>query len=232
MLAVGSRDMGWLILVPGLPLRIAEHLAGDRDNAAMSADVEWIWKGRGRFYGEFFLDDFSGLPLDFWGNKFAWTLGVALQDAFGLQNEVHLEYARVDPWVYGHDGRGTQMQSFGALLGSSLPPNSHSVWGSWALPLHRNIEGGVEFRFFQRDYQSGGSSIFHVENGPLYGYHKDFLARNVETHQEAALQLKWTWSHYVELRGQAGWLHVEGWKGEPGRSVSSPAVSSDIFLRY
>lgn len=230
MLAIG-REAEWLLMLPGLPLRIAEHLGGDRDNASMSADVEWIWKGNGRFYGEFFLDDFSGPPLDFWGNKFSWMAGMTLHDLLGLQNTVSLEYARVDPWVYGHDQPGTQMQSYGALLGSALPPNSHALFSAVSFPLPAGLRADIESRLSQRDYRSGGSSIFDAYDHEVDGFKKKFLASNVETRAEGWLGLGREW-RYFEVRGAAGWMHAWQWKGNPERTLSTPVLSAEIRLRY
>lgn len=232
MLTVGSRDPGWLVLLPGVPLKVIEHEGGNRDNTAMSVDLEWILRGHGRLYGEFFLDDFSGTPLDYWGNKFAWTVGGSWQDPFGLASEFHMEYSRVDPWVYGHHLRGTQMQNYGALLGSALPPNSHALRGSLVLPLPLDLEAGLEGLFQQRDYLSAGGSIFEVYSSSQHSYYKQFLARNVETRYEGQATIAWNWRRYSALRGGAGWTYVERWKGDPEKSLSSPLFFGEITLRY
>ena len=232
MLSAG-RSLDELALVPGVPLKMLEHSSGDKDNSAMSADIEWAWPGHGRVYGEFFLDDFSGPPLNFWGNKFAWVLGVALQDPLGLPTEVHLEYAHVDPWVYGHHLSNTAMQNYGALLGSSLPPNSHSVSTSASFPLPYAIEGLIEWHFRQRDLKSPGSSIFDdfffmVPQEDT----KQFLVQDVETRNQFAFSAEWNWDRYVQLKGGIGALWVDNWRGYKGESVVTPTFSGEVFLRY
>jgi hypothetical protein len=233
ILTVGNRALDELALLPGVPLKILEHSGGDQDNAAMAGDVEWTWKGHGRFYGEFFLDDFSGPPLNFWGNKFAWVLGAALQDPFGLPTEVHLEYAHVDPWVYGHHLYNTAMQSYGALLGSSLPPNSHALFASATFPLPYGIEGSAEWQFRQRDLKSPGSSIFDdFFFGVPQEDTKQFLAQDVETRNQFTLSAEWNRDRYVQLKGGVGALWVNNWRGYTGESVVTPTVSGEVYLRY
>ena len=61
-----------------------EHQVRDKDNLAMSFDIEARRAGWGRAYGELYLDDFSGPPLDFWGNKLAWTLGFEWIDPLAM----------------------------------------------------------------------------------------------------------------------------------------------------
>ncbi|MCD6023837.1 MAG: putative lipoprotein [Fibrobacteria bacterium] len=233
MLVVGDRSLDELSLVPGIPLKMLEHSSGDQDNSAMAADVEWTWRGRGRVYGELFLDDFSGPPLNFWGNKFAWVLGASFQDPFGLPSEVHLEYAHVDPWVYGHHLENTSMQSYGALLGSSLPPNSHAVIASASFPLPLGLEGVAEWHFRQRDLKSHGSSIFEdfYLNVPPADT-KEFLARDVETRNEFLLSGELNWDRYLRFRGGVGALWVDNWRGHAGESLVTPSLFGELYLRY
>jgi hypothetical protein len=233
MLAVGTRPLDAVLLLPGVPLKIAEHSGADRDNAAMSVDAEWTFQGHGRVYGEFFLDDYSGPPLDFWGNKFAWVLGGSWQDPIGLPAEISIEYAHVDPWVYGHRYYNTQFQHYGSLVGSSLPPNSRAVFASASFPLPLDVEGSVEWRFRQRDLKSPGSSIFDDYARPdLAEESKRFLDRDVETRNAITFTGEWNWRRHAWLRGGLGGEWVSNWKGNPGVSLATPSVFGEVRLRY
>jgi hypothetical protein len=226
-----ARPLDGLLLVPGVPLKIAEHDGGDRDNSMMSGDVEWRW-GSGTVYGELALDDYGGPPWDYWVNKFAWTVGGSWQDPFGIPAELRAEYARVNPFVYAHYLRDTQMQSYGALLGSSLPPNSQAVFASAAFPLPRGIEGLVEWRFRQHDFKSRGSSIFDdytLEPPPRKA---EFLAHDVETRNEITAGAEWPWRRYVDLRAGLGGLWVSKWKGHAGVSLATPTAYGEVRLKY
>lgn len=226
-----ARPLDGLLLLPGIPLKIAEHDGGDRDNAMMSGDVEWNW-GRGTLYGELLLDDYGGLPPDNWINKFAWTAGGSWQDPFGLPAELHAEYARVNPFVYAHYLYDTQMQSYGALLGSSLPPNSQAVFASAGFPLPLGAEGSVEWRFRQRDLKSRGSSIFddYMLDTPPPRW--QFLVRDVETRNEVTAFAEWPWRRYVNVKAGLGGLWVSNWKGRPGVSLATPTAYGEIRLKY
>jgi hypothetical protein len=237
MLAVGNRSLDPVMLLPGVPLKLAEHDGGDKDNSAMAGDVEWTWVGVGRVYGELMLDDFSGPPLDYWGNKFSYVVGASWQDPFGLPSEWHLEFAHVDPYVYGHHLYNSQMQSYGALLGSVLPPNSHAVFASAAFPLPYGIEGLAEYTFRQRDSKSRGSSIFHdyfdnTFNPEPKESTKQFLARDVETRNEATVSGAWSWKRYASLKGGLGGMWVSNYRGQPGTSLATPTAFVEVTLRY
>jgi hypothetical protein len=232
MLAIGTREINPILLLPGIPLKISEHDAGDQDNSMLSLDAEYTIRGHGRVYGEFLLDDFSGPPMSYWGNKLAWMLGGSWQDPLGLPAELHVEYAHVDPWVYGHRRYNTAMQHYGALLGSALPPNARAVYLEALFPLPLHSEGAVEYQFRQRDLRSPGSSIFDDTPTGSAEYDKAFLEKDVETRHAVGFSSSWQWNRYALLKLGAGGLWVTNFRGVPGESVATPTFAGEITLRY
>jgi hypothetical protein len=126
------------------------------------------------------------------------------------------------------------MQHYGALIGSSLPPNSRAFFASAAFPLPREAEGLVEWNFRQRDLKSPGSSIFDDFAGRdgLDDVTKQFLSRDVETRNALTASADWSWKPYVNLKAGAGGLWVQNWKGSPGVSLATPTVFGEVRLRY
>jgi hypothetical protein len=232
MLSVGTRPLNGVLLLPGIPLKFAEHSGGDRDNASMAVDAEWTLSGHGRVYGEFLLDDYSGPPMDFWGNKFAWVVGGSWQDPLGLPAELNAEYAHVDPWVFGHRGYNTALQHYGALLGSSLPPNSRAFFASAAFPLPADVEGLMEWNFRQRDLKSPGSSIFDDYARTSEETTSQFLERDVETRNAVTASADWSWRRHVQVKAGGGALWVQNWNGNPGVSLATPTAFGEVRLRY
>lgn len=232
MVTTAGRPLDWTYIIPFVPLKYTEHQLGDRDNIAMGFDVEALWAGRGRAYGEVMLDDFSGWDAEFWGNKFAFTLGAEAVDLPAAGSVLRAEYARVEAWTFTHHRRDGQMQHFGALLGSSLPANSHALRFAWEHPLPRNVEARLEYRLLQRDVTARGSSVFDVHDEARDGRTKEFLGGTVETRHEVALGGTWRWRRFVELRGTVGYLAAEDWKGVAGEAVSGATVAGEIYLRY
>jgi hypothetical protein len=232
MVATAGRPLDWTYAIPLVPLKYAEHQLGDRDNAAVGVDAEVLWAGRGRAYGELFLDDFSGFDLNFWGNKFAFMLGAEAVDLPIAGSLLQIEYARVEPWTFTHTGVDNQLQHFGALLGSSLPPNSHALHVAWQQTLPFALEARLEYVFMQRDAASRGSSVFDFHNDAVDGTTKEFLGGVVETRNEVNLGVTYRWDRFVQLDGSAGYLDVENWKSRRGASISWPSVSGEIRLRY
>ena len=110
-------------LFPFFPLHVAEHYLGDHDNNVMGFDIEWIPVDGLDLSGELFIDDFNtAAPLDFYGQKLAWTTGIGVVTRHGL--DIYADYSRVDPWVYTHRFSGATYAHFDRSLGSSMRPNS------------------------------------------------------------------------------------------------------------
>ncbi|HON11464.1 MAG TPA: hypothetical protein PLE24_11405 [Chitinispirillaceae bacterium] len=127
-----ERGWEWVYLIPFVPFKFAEHYAGDRDNAALSLDVNLLWPANFRWYAEFFLDDMLApwkiFSSDF-GNKWALTVGGQyFGTLFGRDMEISMEYSRVEPWVYTHFfGASHRYSHFDKCLGSPLGPNSQAI---------------------------------------------------------------------------------------------------------
>ncbi|HLP39985.1 MAG TPA: hypothetical protein VK465_00640, partial [Fibrobacteria bacterium] len=235
--SIGGRvpePVHWLPLVP---LKLMEHQVRDKDNLALSADVEVSRRGLGRLYGELYLDDFSGPPLDFWGNKLAWSLGGEWIDPWrilgvSVPGALRAEFAHVDPWVFTHHLPDRQHQHAGALYGSRLPGNSHAFWLEAEIGLPRGLEASAAYAFQQRDLRTRGSSPFDVFLQGMDDRTKDFLGDTPETRHQADLRLAWAWRRHVAFAAGAGLLVVEDWKGRAGESLVAPTLLGELTLRY
>ncbi len=232
MVATGSRPLDWTYVIPLVPLKYAEHELGDRDNSALSADLEVLLPCHARVFGELFLDDWSGWDLDFWGDKYAFSLGGEIAGFPLAGSLLQIEYARVEPWLFTHRKQGRQFQNFGALLGSSLPPDSHALRAAWEHALGADLDLRLDYAFMQRNAVDRGTSLFDWHNDALDGTRKEFLGCTVETRNAISAGATWRWRRFVELGGAAGWLWVEDWKSQAGESLSAPTLSAELTLRY
>ena len=238
MLAFGGDAPDLMLFLPGIPLKFAEHEGGDRGNTALSGDIEWTIIGHGRLYGELFVDDYSGPPFSFRGNKFAVTAGGVWQDPLGLPAQLQAEFSSVDPWVYSHHRKDAALQHYGALLGSRLPPNARAVTLAADFPLPGGADGGFEYRFRQRDLESRGSSIFDVHGFapdgtpvPDESTSKAFLERDVETRHAVEATARRAWRH-LAVEGGVGLLAVDNWRGHAGYALVTPTGFAGFSLRY
>jgi hypothetical protein len=232
MVATGNRPLDWTYAIPLVPLKYAEHELGDRDNTGLSADFEALLPGRVRIFGELFLDDWSGWDLDYWGDKYAFSLGGEAADIALPGSLLRMEYARVEPWVFTHSKPGRQYQHFGALLGSSLPPDSHSLRAAWEQALGADLDARLEYAFMQRNAVDRGTSVFDTHSDAVDGPTKEFLGGVVETRNAIAVGGSWRWRRFLSFDAAAGWVWVEDWKSRPGVSLSAPTLSGELTLRY
>ena len=173
------RGWEWAYLIPFVPFKFIEHYAGDRDNAALSLDLNIRYPDRFRWYGEFFLDDMLN-PLkifsDDWGNKWAATLGFQYFGQVITKDLVlTVEYSHVEPWVYTHFFGGSHNYAhFGQSLGSPLGPNSQAIVISTIVQVNKlnaiqlkftntgknsSVRGGTITDIFQND--SEDSTVFY-----------------------------------------------------------------------
>lgn len=207
LLASAREDTDWVYWIPLVPFFVAEHHTGDRDNTTLGLDLNYRIPGWGRLYTELFLDDLlsPGALLDnYWGNKFAWTLG---SEWVGLWsgNVLQLEYARVEPWLYTHHTPNNQFQHHGALIGSSLAPNSHQVFVGMQQALHAQLTLALEYRLNQHQHLDRGSSILQIHHA-VYpeatwedSLEKDFLGDTPETRHFFQAALSWQNWQYARI---------------------------------
>ncbi len=231
MAVTAGRPMDWTYIVPFIPIKYSEHQLGDRDNTAVGADAEVLFRGW-RAFGELLVDDWSGWDLDFWGDKYAYTLGAEAAGLPFAASRVQAEYAHVEPWVFTHRLPDHQMQHYGALLGSGIPANSHVLRLAWEQAVRADLDLRLEYAFMQRNATSRGSSPFDVHDIATDGTLKEFLGGTVETRNAVQASGTWRWRRFVEFHVAIGFLSVDNWKSVAGENLASPTMAGELTLRY
>ncbi len=232
LVALAGRNPDWVYWLPLVPLKYAEHQLGDRDNIAISADVTYRLPWCALVYAEGLLDDFSGFPLDFWGNKFAFTLGGHWESPKTAATQLDLEYSLVSPWVYSHLKPNTQMQSYGALLGSALPPDSHRILGLATQGLSATWKAMAQGYWMQRGVGSREASIFSVHLDSLDGSKRKFLEGPVESRLGLALGTQWKPLTWLDVDAWVGHAWVTDWKGQGGLDWTVPWLNGSVHVTY
>jgi hypothetical protein len=230
--AVAGRTPDALYWLPLVPLKFAEHQFGDQDNIALSVDFDWRFFQRAHVYGEWLLDDYSGPPFGFWGNKFGLLFGVEWGHPWGLPGTLGAEFSRTDPWLFTHHRPGNALQNGGALLGSVLPPHALSLQLMGKIDLGQNWQTGFHTHWRWRNLESAGSSPLAVHDPISDSDQKEFLEGTVEKRFQFLTELTWDWRRYAQILGQAGWQTVSTWKGVEGKSTSGPLMTAQIRLNY
>ena len=143
-----GREFEWAYVIPFIPYVFQEHLQGDQDNISLAFDLSIKTIPHWEFYGELLWDDMKSPTSMFddswWGNKWATSIGIA-RDSIRLGNTLwnwHMEYTRVEPWVYTHHkGGGYTYRSYAQSLGTDLGPNSQEIYSEIAAQY--KVESGV-----------------------------------------------------------------------------------------
>jgi hypothetical protein len=158
-------------LIPFMPMAIAEHYLGDRNNAALGFDISVNWPQDSRLYAELFIDDILtpwSVFGDDWGNKLALTLGIQhFANIYGRDVSATLEWSRVDPWVYTHFYGGShRYDHFDKCLGSPLGPNSMAVAASGDIAITKKITAGLKFTSESSNPSARGGKITDIFQDP------------------------------------------------------------------
>jgi hypothetical protein len=168
-----NQTRGWELayLIPFIPYAFAEHYIGDKDNKALSFDLNWAFPDNFRWYGELFLDDFTApwtLFSNDWGNKWAFDVGGQwFTSLLSKDCVVSLEYSRVEPWVYTHFYGGShRYDNFDVCLGAPLGPNSDLLAFSCESRLTRRNTFGATLTNFRTNHTQRGGTITDVFQDP------------------------------------------------------------------
>ncbi len=135
-------------LNPVMFYRSAEHYLGDRDNVTMGLDFEVKGLYRTKLYGELFIDDIttSRLGTGFYGNKYAYLLGLYHVDVLGVDNlDFRLEYARVRPYTYTHKNDLTAYRHYSTGLGHWIGPNADDIFVQLSYQYSRRL--GIKLHY-------------------------------------------------------------------------------------
>ncbi len=169
-------------LNPMMFFRSAEHYLGDRDNATMGLDFTFKYIPKTKLYGELFIDDISTAKLGtgFYGNKYAYLVGLYHVDLFGIPNlDVHLEYTRVRPYTYTHKEDITSYRHFTTNLGHRIGPNADDMFCELRYRTSRRLLFKSQFEIMRHGAntadQNVGGSIFRPHLFPADPVYVDFL---------------------------------------------------------
>lgn len=139
-------------LNPVIFYRAIEHNLGDNDNMMIGGNVYYIPVKKLSLYGQFVFSEFKVGELrarnGWFGNQYGLQGGFKYVDAFGISNlDIHGEYNRVRPYVYGHTNPGASFNHFGQPLAHTLGANFREYIGKVKLqPFPRlNISASIVY---------------------------------------------------------------------------------------
>ena len=167
----------WAYLNPLIFLKSAEHSLQDRDNTMLALDLEVFPFAGWKLFGGLFVDDvdFSKLGTGWWGNQFAWQGGAYLADAAGVRDvDLHVEYTRIEPFVYTHRLVGNAYTSGEFGLGHRIGPNSDEWLARAVFRPAASFRGSAGFRYGRHgaNIVQDGVVVFNA-GGDILAGHRD-----------------------------------------------------------
>ncbi len=197
----GNRGIELAYLNPIIPYVFAEHTLGDRDNVTLGLDLD-ITKIRNlKIYGELFIDDLFApweLFSNFWGNKFAFSLGGIYIDPLGLDDSsIRCEYTRIEPYVYTHHDSVNVYENYNFGIGHFLQPNSEGFF--FQLRHRFSLDVGMALNYFSTRHGEGDRRIPHADAD---GSEKEFLSGIIERKSRLGVQMEWEIIRDVKFRGE------------------------------
>lgn len=109
--------------------RAVERDRGSPDNALVGGQMVWRPKRGYKFYGQFLLDEFTASELlsntGYWGNKYAWLVGVSTTKI--PKTFLTLEYVAAQPFLYTHSAVESAYLHRRDVIGFYLGPNAELV---------------------------------------------------------------------------------------------------------
>ena len=194
-------------------------------------------------YGQFVLDEFSGPSLNgegFWGNKYAYQIGVKYYDVFGLNNLViQLENNLSRPYTYSHfnssQNYGHYFQSLAHPLGSNFneiiffTDYKYKKW-EMHLQLLKAKYGGKIIG----DPTSYGNDIFMSNSDRPSDYGIEMFQGNLSDLNYSKFTISYLFNSKTNLKVESGYIYR---KLEDDTSVNTTnffffALKSDLFNRY
>lgn len=157
----------WLF-IPTAPLFMEKgNYSEDSNNGSLAFDLNYRLFNAVRVYTEFFLDDMES-PISLIKNdnieaKWAWMAGIHAAHDFDIKG--HLleagtiaEYARIEPYVYGHFHPNTaQIAHLYRPIGNQNGPNSQTIdWTVYAR-LDRHVFAALRNTWFWKGSDYGSS---------------------------------------------------------------------------
>ncbi len=164
MIVYGDRGIEIAYLNPFLFFKSVEHSLRDRDKAMIALDMQVRPYSGLELYGDLLIDDlaFNKLGTNWYGNQYAFRLGgIAAPGFAGLQNaQVHVDYTRIQPYVYTHRISLNSYEHAGFPIGNPVGPNSDM----WTIRWNQLLSGRANIEFYYRRVRKGHNVLDETGN--------------------------------------------------------------------
>jgi len=226
----GNRNIEFQYLNPIMPYHVAEHHLGDQDNNTIGFDFTLFPLKKIKAYFELFIDDYtlSESVFHYYGNKFAFLTGGHWVEPFGLKNiALHLEFARVEPFVYTHHDSINSYQNYDQSIGHWLGPNADD----WFIEANYNPNRDLTLTLFLEQVRKGEGDITQGWN-ESFGEKKRFLTGTIEKRSIYSFKITDQILRDVFVSLTACWIKTKNLDRVAGNNVLDKQVNFELLLNY
>lgn len=222
-------------LNPIIFYREVESYLGSKDKTSVGIDLKWNFLKHFSFYGQFVLNEFKLSHLQaqngWWGNKYAWQLGLKYIDAAGIKNlDLQLEHNFVRPFMYADKNRYSSISNYNQPLAHPLGANFFEVIGIIRYqPINRLFVTGKAFYIVQGKDHSGlnfGSNILKETGTRTNEFGNNIGVGDKTNTILVSLNVSYMLFHnfYIDLREQ--------YRMEKNSSITNSSLYTSLGIRW
>ncbi len=183
-----DRNVEPAYLNPLMFYHVAEHHLGDKDNNALHVDATLTRIPNTTLYAEWFIDDMTSSESwsNYFGNKFAFSLGALVVDPFGIPNlDLKAEYNRINPYVYSHQDSINIYTHYDKIIGHPAGPNADVSYVELGMQFNRDFRAETYFEFTRK-----GEGSANTNSIPTEITKKNMLQGTLETRRAVGIRLE------------------------------------------
>ncbi|MFO7810036.1 MAG: capsule assembly Wzi family protein [Candidatus Delongbacteria bacterium] len=225
MVIMGDRTIELGYLIPIVPLFWIEHYYGDHDNAAISFDLFYKPVKNLSVFGELLIDDesFTESWTEYYGNKWAISGGFSNTNFLWLKGLIFdFEYARVEPYVYGHKFHINRYMNLDYFLSIPAGPDSETL--NYRLKYFLDFDKHVTLGFTR---ENRGEPLWGKWDAPVYDTDvKTFLRGTVEKKNNFYAALSFRLNKYLSAEVFYSHTNIENY------NHNLPAYDDEWLEKY
>jgi len=181
----GDRPLEFSYLNPFNFYKSIEHSNRDRDNAMVFFDLQNKSIKGLKLFAMLLLDDinYAKVGTGWYGNQTLWNFGVSSFNLYDLLPlDFHLEYTRVEPYVFTHRLINNNFTNFGYGLSSVIAPNSELYFSKINYRLSHRFEATFSFGYAVHgaNYLDGEGKVIKNVGGDFSLGHRVLDSENVK----------------------------------------------------
>ena len=196
MVISGDRTIEMGYALPILPLFWMGHYYGDHDNSLISFDMSYQPLKNYSVYGELLFDDetFTESWTKDYMNKWAVSAGLYNSKFLTVDGlSFNFEYARVEPYVYGHKYHINRYMNLDYYL--SMPAGGDSETLNFNLKYFLDFDKHITLGYTR---ENRGEPLWGKWDAPNYNTDvKTFLRGTVEKTNKYYVQLTYSYNKYI-----------------------------------